>query len=320
MELPEPFALAAFFVVFRSLTNVDSRYAGANRAWGDRADRGRDAGGRDRPTTETVAPTPPRALAAGPRGPDADSRGQPRGGEPGRRGHPRHGAGSSADRMAQRRLPQVRDVPNGASSVSRATVVFLMAPGRVDRRSRTPSATEVRRLVTKSARPAAPISRATRRAGSAGSPGRRRAPPRGSARPRGTPGAPGTAPGGRDGRRRGNQTARRPGSAGTPSRTAPAAGTRPGARPRARSANGSGSISAAFCIRTRVRWSRNVVSPISAYARCSWRRDDATRRAMSSSERSEANSRSTISAASWNSEVRRRMVEARCVGTYLGTQ
>ena len=47
----------------------------------------------------------------------------------------------------------------------------------------------------------------------------------------------------------------------------------------------------------------------------SCRRDDATRRAMSSSDRSEAYSRSTISAASWNSEVRRRMVEARCVGT-----
>src|SRR5690242_7961609 len=41
---------------------------------------------------------------------------------------------------------------------------------------------------------------------------------------------------------------------------------------------------------------------------------------MSSSDRSEAYSRSTISAASWNSEVRRRIVEARCMGTYLDTQ
>ena len=119
------------------------------------------------------------------------------------------------------------------------------------------------------------------------------------------------------GRWRGSPTARRPDSAGTPSRTGRVGGSRRGARPRARSARAWTSISAAFCMRTRVRWSRNVVWPISAYARWSWRRDEATRRAMSSSDRSEAYSRSTISAASWNSEVRRRMVEARCVGTYL---
>ena len=53
---------------------------------------------------------------------------------------------------------------------------------------------------------------------------------------------------------RGNRTVRRPGSAGTPWRTGPAGGSRRGARPRARSAR-AWSISAAFCMRTRVRWS-----------------------------------------------------------------
>ena len=65
-------------------------------------------------------------------------------------------------------------------------------------------------------------------------------------------------------------------------------------RPRARSAPARrASRPPAACARA-VRWSRNVVCPISAYARWSWRREEATRRAMSSSERSAAYSRSTM--------------------------
>ena len=64
--------------------------------------------------------------------------------------------------------------------------------------------------------------------------------------------------------RRGRPTARRPGSGGTPWRTGPAGGSRRGGRPRGRSARGRRACSAARCMRTRVRWSRNVVLPISA--------------------------------------------------------
>src|SRR3954452_16313822 len=75
------------------------------------------------------------------------------------------------------------------------------------------------------------------------------------------------------------------------------------------------SISAARCIRTPVRWSRNVVRPISRYARWSWRREEATRRAMSSSDSSEAYSCSTIAFASCRRAARLRMVDGRCMVT-----
>ena len=58
------------------------------------------------------------------------------------------------------------------------------------------------------------------------------------------------------------------------------------------------SSSPARSMRTRVSWSRNVVFPTSENARCSWRREEATRRAMSSSERSSWYSWATIAVAS----------------------
>src|SRR4051794_41811903 len=73
-------------------------------------------------------------------------------------------------------------------------------------------------------------------------------------------------------------------------------------------------------MRTAVRWSRKLVRPISAYARWSWRREDATRLAMSSRERSEAYSASTIAVASRNREVRRRVGVGRWGGISLGKE
>ena len=110
---------------------------------------------------------------------------------------------------------------------------------------------------------------------------------------------------------RGTPTARGRGGAGTPWRTGRAGGSRRGGRPRGRSARASASSSAARSMRTAVRCSRNVVLPISAYERCSWRREDATRRAMSSSDRSEPYSASTMATASRKRLVRWRIVAGR---------
>ena len=58
-----------------------------------------------------------------------------------------------------------------------------------------------------------------------------------------------------------------------------------------------------------------MVWPISAKARWSWRREEATRRAMSSSDSSEAYSRATIAVASSYRLDRSWMVAGRCMGT-----